>query len=634
MFPMLLVFNHLHAHLRIQACDLCYNKRIKCDAKKPRCAHCVVYDVECTFAAASRKVAPRKREVQSREDVEAVSSRCDRLEAHMKVLSEKIEKLESLTPQNAVTHQVSVSISEDTGGPKDSHQSGAMSLPPLEETLPMIKKYLATFNSILPLFDSKTLLATVKQWYWHPRQRDQTTWAAINVALALANRHTDRNESPLSNSVAEYLDNAQSALTHVIMSDIDLINVQVLVGLVMLFQGAENLRPPMVLIATALRLAHKLGLHTRQGSMHLDRSEALQRDRVFWIAYILDKDLSLRTRQPPIQLDADVDLDLPPEEPIDNDDTGFLFTSDGRSKVNFFRVRVQLACIQGNVYDCLYSARSQNLSLEQRARNVQHIRSMLEGWKSHIPDEFSANTISRASATELSRYFCILYSSRLSCLVLISNADTWDGKWVRDLQEYGRKVAVGQPALPVLPPNDWQTLVTASRDYMRMFVSIPNKDASFVWMTACTYIASLLCLLANSIHNPGHEIVESDKEQIDMGLKFVDELIVQTSLEQIRTMRDACRELQQHALAIAQNERLGEAAPFGFSEDIDGSSPSFRQDFDGGPLPARHPLLATVSENDSSIQGHDGTSWDLGEGIGTGSQAWLDGFNLGPNYVP
>lgn len=419
--------------------------------------------------------------MQNEEEAEATASRFDRLEGHIKLLSSKIERLESLAQQSEVTQQPSMSMSEDSGRREDSRQPGLMSLPPLEEALPMIERYLAKFNSILPLFDAKTLLATVKQWYWHPSQRDQTTWAAINVALALAHSHPDGTESPPNNSMAQYLDNAQSVLTHVIMGDIDLINVQVLVGLVMLFQATENLRPPMVLIATALRLAHKLALHNRKVSAHLDRSEALQRDRVFWIAYILDKDLSLRTRQPSIQLDADVDLDLPPEELVDNDNTGFFMTSDGRSEVNFFRIRVQLACIQGNVYDCLYSARSQNLSPEQRAQNVHRTRGMLESWKPHIPDAFSLRTLSRAGATELSRYFCILYSTHLCCLLLISKADTMKGKWAQELQDYGRKAAQGEPALPVLPRHDWQTLVTASRDFMRMFASIPRKDPSFLW---------------------------------------------------------------------------------------------------------------------------------------------------------
>lgn len=464
---------------RTKACDLCYNKRIKCDVKKPRCSHCVVYDVECTYTAASRKAVPKNQGSRRREEV--LQSRLESLEAQLRSVSEKVDKLESLALQDPTAHQPLMSMHEDFGRPGNSPHRISMNLPPLEEFLPIIENYLATFNSILPLFHPSTLLHTVKEWYRHPREREEATWAAINVALALAHRQSDGSESNPNKKIAEYFDNAQSVLTQVVMSDTDLVNVQVLVGLVMLFQGTQNLKPSTILIATALRMAHGLRLHTKTSSVHLSRSEALQRDRVFWIAYILDKDISMRARQPPIQLDADVDLDLPLEEPADDDDIGFFFTTDGRSKMNFFRARVQLARIQGSVYDCLYSARSQNLSPEQQAQNVLRIRGMLDDWASHVPAEFNPGTVSQAGQSELSRFFCVLYATRLSCLAIISKVHSWDLQWVQDLQDYGRRAAAGEEAPQVSLLQDWQAFVDESRDFIKLFMSVLRKDSAFIW---------------------------------------------------------------------------------------------------------------------------------------------------------
>ncbi|CAM1505976.1 Fc.00g116130.m01.CDS01 [Cosmosporella sp. VM-42] len=542
-----------------QACDLCYSKKIKCDSKKPYCSHCVLYATDCTYAAASRKVVSKKQGLRKNE--EALQSRLDRLETHLKLVSEKIDKLESLASQDQANHLSLVTLSQDIAFHEPSQHHGSMSLPPLEEILPVIEEYVATFNSIFPLFDPRTLLRMVKEWYWHPHQREQTTWAAINVALALAHRLRDQSESVWSQSIAKYLENAQSVLTQVIMSDTNLVDVQILVGLVILFQGTQNLKPPTILIATALRLAHKLGLHTRTSSLHLDRSTALQRDRVFWIAYTLDKDISMRTRQPPIQLDADIDLDLPPEEAAD-DDTGFLVSTDGRSRMNFFRARVQLAHIQGSVYDYLYSSRSQNLSPEQRAQNASQIRDMLHHWDSQIPDEFSATAVS-AGLPGLMRFFCILYSARLSCLALISKADSWNSQWVQGLQDYGRKAAAGEIAPPVSLPQDWQILVDGSRDLMRLFMNVPRKDAAFVWMTTCTYISGLICLTANNLHNPHGETVDVDKQLVDTALQFVDEMVLQTNHEQLRRLRDACKELNRHVHVVTQKEGNSEVLSFG-----------------------------------------------------------------------
>lgn len=151
-------------------------------------------------------------------------------------------------------------------------------------------------------------------------------------------------------------------------------------------------------------------------------------------------------------------------------------------------------------------------------------------------------------------------------------------------------------------------------------------------MTACTYISALLCLLANSMHNPVHETVESDKVQIDIALKFVDEFCLQTDLEPVRKLRDICRELQKHTLVIAENERRSEESPFRGFEDMYGSS-RFRQDNDDSSLQARHPLLDIVSGSESSFQLEDQTSWGLDEGLGANTQAWLPEFNLGSDYV-
>jgi hypothetical protein len=180
------------------------------------------------------------------------------------------------------------------------------------------------------------MLKSVHNWYRYPDQRDCASWAANNVVLALAYRGSNPIEMFSTKTTAEYVNKAQSVLTEVMMRNVSLINVQVLAGLVMLYQGAQDMGPPMMLVATALRLAHTLRLQSRRSSEHLDALDALQQNRVFWIIYILDRDISMRIKQAPLQQDIDINLDLPPEEP-DEDKAGFVFSADGRSRLNFFR---------------------------------------------------------------------------------------------------------------------------------------------------------------------------------------------------------------------------------------------------------------------------------------------------------
>ena len=59
-------------------------------------------------------------------------------------------------------------------------------------------------------------------------------------------------------------------------------------GLFML--GTPNPQPTYFFIAAAIRLAHSIGLHKKGAGFNLNASEAEQRKRVFWIAYMLDRE--------------------------------------------------------------------------------------------------------------------------------------------------------------------------------------------------------------------------------------------------------------------------------------------------------------------------------------------------------
>lgn len=54
--------------------------------------------------------------------------------------------------------------------------------------------------------------------------------------------------------------------------------------------GTQNPQPSFLLVAAAIRLAHSIGLHKRGSAFNLNPVEVEQRKRVFWIAYMLDKE--------------------------------------------------------------------------------------------------------------------------------------------------------------------------------------------------------------------------------------------------------------------------------------------------------------------------------------------------------
>lgn len=413
-----------------------------------------------------------------------------RLESSLDQALRRIDELQTLapvldkTPEDLSVSAHALSLLEDEvdlvhKGLPDAR----MELPPLREVLSVTETYLTTLNTVLPLFHPGRLLQSINNWYTHPDRRDSTTWAAINVVLALAHPRPPPDEPTPRENAAYYLHNAQTVLSEVIMGDAELLHVQVLIGMVILFQGTRDLKPATMLIAIALRLAHELGLHTRRSVGYLDATQVLERDRVFWIAYILDRDISLRTNRPPVQRETDIDLEWPSAEP--DDGAGNVTDANGTFEFNFLRCRVRLAWIQGQVYDFMVAVRVGTMNDYKRDENIVRLNHMLDDWLSSVPPPFRPNSVLQAGQPNLSRSFAILYSTHLACRSQVYQANAMESRWMQNLQTFGRTVTqqghIVPAPLPTRSYQDWEKLVDESRGYMQLFWGVERRDQAFIW---------------------------------------------------------------------------------------------------------------------------------------------------------
>lgn len=450
--------------------------------------------MDCTFTAPSRKARPRKRRnCANIEGVSKLQGHIQQLEAMMQHLTDQLEVAEEGADVQVLCHSergteaTTTTLSTITTNANGNKPTKPMVLPPREHVLAVIQVYIKDFNAVLPLFDAKALLQLVHDCYnVGPLQRNPVAWAALNVVLALAQRYTvvDSHNVP---SPAECINRAESVLSRVMLGDIQLLNVQVLVGMVMLLQASPDLQPSLILIATVMRLAHAIGLHDRTYSAHLDTVQAKQRACVFWLAYILDKDLSLRSKQPSIQIDDDINLELPSPTAIEhqmgdwsvpNDSdmqSGIITTTDGTAKMNYFVTRIQLAVIEGGVYDYLYSTRSQKRSLNERSHALRSVACALQQWKASIPPEFSASAGIMRVPSGMLHFLGALHSTTLACTTIMNQAHAWDAEWLASLRRYGR-----QGIVPQLP-QQWESVVDEARDLMVLLGALGMTDCSNFW---------------------------------------------------------------------------------------------------------------------------------------------------------
>jgi hypothetical protein len=416
------------------------------------------------------------------------------LESSLSRALKRIEELESLVPRWDKAPDVLAASAHAADLHEDQVDlvqielpDARMELPPLQEVLSATEAYLTTLNAVLPLFHPGRLLQSINNWYAHPGRRERTTWAAINMVLALAHGRIPPDEATLSESAAYYLHNAQTVLSEVIMGDADLLNVQILIGMVMLFQGTQDLKPATMLIAIALRLAHELGLHRR--AEYLETSQVLERDRVFWIAYILDRDISMRTSRPPVQREADIDLEWPSDQPEDG--AGNVTDADGTFSFNFLQCRVRLARIQGHVYDFMVATRAGTMDDYQQDENIVRLNHMLDDWSSSIPPLFRPSSVLQAGQANLCRSFAVLYSTHLACRTQVYRAHAMASRWMQTLQSFGRAVTQQGYIVPVPLPTPslqhWEKLVDETRGFMRLFWGVERRDQAFIWSENCLY---------------------------------------------------------------------------------------------------------------------------------------------------
>ncbi|KAH6871637.1 hypothetical protein B0T10DRAFT_590847, partial [Thelonectria olida] len=550
-----------HARRR-KACDFCVSRKIKCDTLKPTCSNCRLYGVECRITNAtntSRRKAPAipppfdentpaASASTPPDQVSAIEARLANIESQLaQLVRDKRPPSQSSSPQsgqnipslsfknfpeareytaldmwNEGSTLPCIGFSPQPISDTVILTSGQLELPTLPELLPNVDNYFHNYNRYIPLFEQSTFMRMLLEWYSSPSRQAPVPWAAINVVLAISYRVID--DMPIDDPrLAQCIRNLHSATTHLMAWNQNFLGLQVLLGMVILFQGTTDPQLAIVLIGSSMRLIQSMGLPSRRGLVGLSSSEALQRCRIFWIAYVLDRDLALRSKAPYTQLDGELDLNPPPEDVEDG--TGFVTSSTDSVRFNYFRARVDLAVIQGKAHDILYSRRAQKLSREQRLQNISRVEQMLLTWRTGIPAELlTAEGLYRRLSPIPIHLMMNMYNRHLECLFRIHSIFSFDQDWLNRVRCYlspmvielredevdGEVIHSGLTPLP----RGWTECVEYCRLSLEILTSGKQTEYS-IWLNACCTVSSLIVLLVNIIEFPDHEFIAVDQNLID-----------------------------------------------------------------------------------------------------------------------
>lgn len=354
-------------------------------------------------------------------------------------------------------------------------------LPPKPEAMSLLKDFFENFNCMFPLFHQPTFMHLVERQYSNDPYQGSGWWASLNVALAIA--HRLRVMSNLVSAEEDdkawgYMKNAMAVYSELTLRNTDLLSVQALLGMAMFMQGTPNPQPSFLLIASAIRLSHTIGLHKRVTGFHLNPIEIEQRKRVFWIAYMLDKDLCLRSGRPPAQDDNDMNVDMPDAEPADN--IGNIPLADGKGKMNLFRVMCELAVIENKVYTRLYSTKATRQTDGELLNTIGELDQELDDWKDNIPIDFRPEHEIKAAHTPLVLHVVMLHFTYYNCLTTIHRMSIHHGYWTSRLSNYAIQGLNAKPLNPRIFSSA-ALCTSAARASISLLKYIPQGDFSCVW---------------------------------------------------------------------------------------------------------------------------------------------------------
>ncbi|ORY71238.1 fungal-specific transcription factor domain-containing protein [Pseudomassariella vexata] len=431
-------------------------------------------------------------------------------------------------------------------------------LPSKTEALSLLTDYFENFNCMFPLFHQPTFMHLVERQYSNEPYQGSGWWASLNVALATA--HRLRVMSKLvpqeeDDKAWAYMKNAMGVFSELTMRSTDLLSVQALLGMALFMQGTPNPQPSILLISAAIRLSHNIGLHKRGSGFNLNPIEIEQRKRVFWIAYMLDKDLCLRSGRPPAQDDDDMNVELPDADPADN--IGNIPLADGKGKMNLFRAMCEMTIIESRVYKRLYSVKATKLSEGELLQTIGELDKELEDWKDSVPIDFRPEHEIKASHTPLILHIVMLHFSYYNCLTTIHRMSVHRGYWTSRLSNFAIQGLNAKPLNPRIFSSA-ALCASAARATISLLKYIPQGDCQVVWLALYFPVSALVTLFGNILQNPTDPRARSDTKLMSLVVTFLSTLGEEVETGGVHRTLGVCAEFERIAkMIIEKTEKDG-----------------------------------------------------------------------------
>jgi hypothetical protein len=179
-----------------------------------------------------------------------------------------------------------------------------------------------------------------------------------------------------------YLQKALKPLVNLLLRKPSITLIQALIGVAILVQTSPYSEPVSIFISTAVRMAQDLRYNELGSHEKTTSPEALQQKYVFWIAFFMDMDLTMLTGSQPRQRLDELDIQTPMPWRVSNE-TGIIMAMGGESSIPIFSLHKQLALLQAEAYEQLFSVQGRKKTTQQLVACFHNLLSKFQTYRKH-----------------------------------------------------------------------------------------------------------------------------------------------------------------------------------------------------------------------------------------------------------
>ncbi|KAL3490282.1 C6 transcription factor [Aspergillus germanicus] len=524
------------------ACDLCRHKKISCDGEKPACETCRLAGVDCTITpeGPSEKKTIREQLTEARARIQDLEEHTapplpniglhirdpanfdEAMDIFMWHLhcagplsagsSRRAAFMSTVYTRTGHTYNLEGFAARMGAAYKAKHPNRPlrMLIPKWPDTQ-LIKKSIEHYASqhlyaVFPIAKPIRLQALFSEYTSQSLdQREHTVVKAFLVAFTAFMTQIHRHLPAFADAEPDcYILAALSLLPHLILEPRNVEGLEAVMIMAQYITPTGQTEAGQLLLGVAVRMLYSLDAHRINPTTPSNSEQHTHLRALFWACYGMDKEMSIRSSQPPLITDAECDLDLPPnyiqgaslhqfvDQPLTED--VLLYPSD-----------LRFSLLKSKLYTHLLSPTAQTLTDTQKLQLIRQLDHELAELKASFPAHFQPDLTAylnpdykvhdislRGMNIHLEYYYCL----RLIHEASIVSSMAYPGATHRDPQPLASSVELYYHAV---------------RSTLLYFIRVEGLvQAPTVWIHAQFILSSVIALFWNMLHDPTAETFQSD----------------------------------------------------------------------------------------------------------------------------